>query len=207
MVDHRRRLRVLPDSVAEPAARRPPVFERVAVVSLGSLGASIALAARQAWPSALVIGIDRNEVLEEARRRAVFDVGADDLFLAAEADLIVLAGTTGESLRLMSQLAEVVSGEAVVTDIAPAKRAVLACSRDLPARLTFVGGRPLVDAASMDLQSARADLFVGRDWLFTLEAGSSAAAVSKLFAFARGLGARPQRMDPDEYDRQFEANT
>ena len=47
----------------------PPVFERIAIVGLGLVGGSIALAARQAWPASLVIGVDRNDVLERAMIR------------------------------------------------------------------------------------------------------------------------------------------
>ena len=42
----------------------PPIFEKVAIVGLGLIGGSIALAVRQHWPSSLVIGVDRKEVLE-----------------------------------------------------------------------------------------------------------------------------------------------
>ena len=48
------------------ASLSPPVFERIGIVGLGLIGGSIALAARQAWPSGLVIGVDTNEVLEQA---------------------------------------------------------------------------------------------------------------------------------------------
>ncbi|HXS30393.1 MAG TPA: hypothetical protein VN755_06125, partial [Steroidobacteraceae bacterium] len=55
---------------------QPPVFQRVGVIGLGLIGGSIALAARDVWPSALVIGVDRKDVLERAMVRHAIDVAA-----------------------------------------------------------------------------------------------------------------------------------
>jgi len=41
-----------------------PGFERIAIVGLGTVGASLAAAVRQAWPRSLVIGVDTRDVIE-----------------------------------------------------------------------------------------------------------------------------------------------
>jgi prephenate dehydrogenase len=46
--------------VIQPIRRaegRPPIFEKIGIVGLGLIGGSIALAARQLWPTALVIAV------------------------------------------------------------------------------------------------------------------------------------------------------
>jgi prephenate dehydrogenase len=78
----------------------PPPFVNVGVVGLGLIGGSLALACRQAWPTSLVIGVDRPEVVEEAIARHAIDVAADDLFILSEADLVVLAAPIEQNLRL-----------------------------------------------------------------------------------------------------------
>ena len=55
----------------------PPVFEKVAVVGLGLIGGSIALACREAWPKCLVIAVDNKMVLEQAMLRHAIDIAAD----------------------------------------------------------------------------------------------------------------------------------
>ncbi len=57
---------------------QPPIFQRVGIVGLGLIGGSIALAAREIWPGALVIGVDRKDVLERAMVLHAIDVAADD---------------------------------------------------------------------------------------------------------------------------------
>jgi prephenate dehydrogenase len=178
--------------MAAPAPGAPPLFERIAVVGLGLVGGSIALAARQRWPAALVIGVDRNEVLEQAMRLHAIDVAAEELMILSEADLVVLAAPVRENIRLLAELPEWVRGEALVTDVGSAKRAIVESARSLPPRLVFVGGHPLAGAARGGIEFARQDLFEGRPWLFTPDGGGAGAALSRLMSFAAALGARPQ---------------
>lgn len=176
-----------------------PVFERIAVVGLGLVGASLAMAARQAWPKALVIGVDRNDVLETAMRLHAVDVAADDLVVAAEAQLVVLAAPLDENARLIAELPALIGGEAIVTDVGSAKRVMQEAAIGLPDRLTFIGGHPLAGAPRRGIEFARPDLFAGRPWILTPGPGSS-EAVEKLEAFVSGVGAAPRLMTPEQHD-------
>lgn len=177
--------------MASPAAAAPPVFERIAVVGLGLIGGSIALAARARWPAALVIGVDRADVLEQAMTRHAIDVAAEDLMIVSEADLVILAAPVRTSIDLLAALPEWLKGEAVVTDVGSSKRAIVAAAEALPERLVFVGGHPLAGAARGGIGFARPDLFEKRPWLFTPADERSAAALARLFSFVEALGARP----------------
>ena len=146
---------------------QPPIFQRVGIVGLGLIGGSIALAAREIWPAALVIGVDRKDVLERAMVMHAVDVAADDPVVLAEADLVILAAPVQGNLEMMRELPENVTGSAVITDTGSTKREMMAAAASLPARLTFVGGHPLGGAARGGIEHARPDMFSGRPWLFT----------------------------------------
>src|SRR6185436_9506067 len=107
---------------------------------LGLIGGSIALAARRIWPKSLVIAVDRKDVLETAMRLHAIDVAADDLFVLAEADLVVLAAPVRQNLGLLDRLDDHVPQPAVVTDTGSTKRAMVEAARRLPAWFTFIGG-------------------------------------------------------------------
>jgi prephenate dehydrogenase len=184
--------RLLP--MARPLPPSPPVFERIAVLGLGLIGGSIALACRQVWPTSLVIGVDRNEVLEQAMRLHAIDVAAGELMIVSEADLVILAAPVGENLRLLTTLPEWVRGEAVVTDVGSTKRSIVEAARTLPNRLTFVGGHPLAGAPRSGIEFARADLFQGRPWLFTPAGDRAGAVLERLMQFAGALGAEARVM-------------
>jgi prephenate dehydrogenase len=169
-------------------------------VGLGLIGGSIALAARDVWPAALVIGVDRKDVLERAMVRHAIDVAADDPVVLAEADLVILAAPIQQNLELLRGLPEHVTGAAVVTDTGSTKREIVQAARDLPDRFTFIGGHPLGGAARGGIDHARPDLFTGRPWLFTPTSDRTGAALDQLHAFATGLGAVPRSLSPAEHD-------
>ena len=186
-----------PLPMAQPAS---PIFNRIAIVGLGLIGGSLALAVRERWPSGLLIGVDRNDVLEKAMVLHAIDVAADDLVVIAEADLVVLAAPVRENIRLLAELPAHVTGTTVVTDVGSTKRAIVESARALPSNFTFVGGYPLGGAARGGIDHARADLFVGRPWLFTPDGGAG-DPLDRLFEFARAVGALPRMLDPVEHDR------
>jgi prephenate dehydrogenase len=193
MPDSAHQLPMLPSATpATPEVPPTPApFDRIAVVGLGLIGGSIAMAARAAWPRALVIGVDRNIVLEQAMVRHAIDVASEDLMIISEADLVLLATPVSEIVRLLPRLAGCVGKNAVVTDVGSTKRAVMDAARALPARLPFVGGHPLAGATRGGFEAARPDLCAGRPWLLVPAADGSTAAMEKLTAFIEGLGARP----------------
>ena len=193
--------RTLPMIQPAAVAGAPPIFEKVAIIGLGLIGGSIALAVRQHWPSSLVIGLDRTEVLEKAMVLHAIDVAADDPVVIAEADLVILAAPVEQNIERMGELDRYVTTPAVVTDVGSTKRTTVAAARMLPSRFTFVGGHPLGGAPRSGIEHARPDLFVDRPWLFTPEGDDAAAVVERLSRFVRELGAKPDIVDPAEHDR------
>jgi len=179
---------------------RTPVFEKIGIVGLGLIGGSIALAARATWPASLVVAVDTKDVLEKAMVLHAVDVAADDAVVLSEVDLVVLAAPVRQNLKLLETLPEYITGTAVITDTGSTKREIVDAAKALPPRFAFVGGHPLGGAARAGIEHARADLFVGRPWLFTPEPIGPSAALDKLFEFARNLGALPQTLTAQEHD-------
>src|SRR5262245_50245227 len=125
--------------VIQPGRRRegqPPIFQRIGIVGLGLIGGSIALAARELWPTSLVIAVDNKDVLETAMRLHAIDVAADDLVVLAEADLVILAAPVKQNIAILSELDDYVRTPAVVTDVGSTKRAIASAARALPDRFT-----------------------------------------------------------------------
>ena len=173
-------------------------FARIAIVGFGLIGASIALAARARWPAARLIAVDRAAVVDRALRTGAADVGGEDLALARDADLVVLAAPVLTNIRILSELTAHVGPDAIVTDVGSTKREIAAAAAAVDG-LSFVGGHPLAGAAVGGVESAQSDLFENRAWVLT-PAADRPAAVAKLSAFVRGLGAHVHLMTPDAHD-------
>ena len=189
--------------VVQPPRRdegSPPIFQKIGIVGLGLIGGSVALAARELWPTSLVIAVDNKDVLETAMRLHAIDVAADDPVVLAEVDLVILAAPVRQNIELLAELDEHVRQPAVVTDTGSTKRAVVEAARALPPKFTFIGGHPLGGSAKGGLENARSDLFKGRPWLLT-PSGASGDALEKLTAFVSALGAQPRIIDAAAHDR------
>lgn len=196
-VDEPRRLPVVQPG-REPG--RPPIFAKIGIVGLGLIGGSIALAARQLWPTGLVVAVDVKDTLEKAMVLHAIDVAADDPVVLADVDLVILAAPVRQNLELLASLPDHLPRPAVVTDTGSTKREIVEAARMLPPNLTFVGGHPLGGAARGGIDHARPDLFVGRPWLFTPGTDGAAGAVEKLCEFATALGAKPRLLSAPEHD-------
>jgi prephenate dehydrogenase len=176
-------------------------FERMAIVGLGLIGGSIALAARRARAAAVIVGVDNEAVLRNALARGVVDVASERLDIVAGADLVILAAPVQENVKLIREVARYVSTATIMTDVGSTKRATVEAAASLKGSLTFVGGHPIAGAASCGIDSAAADLFGGRPWVLTADARTPRQALTRLCAFVRALGAEPHVMSAAEHDR------
>ena len=129
------------------------------------------------------------------------DVAADDPVVMAEADLVILAAPVRQNIELLDGLDQHVSGVAVVTDVGSTKHEIVDCARQLPPRLTFIGGHPLGGAPHGGIDYARPDLFRARPWLFTPMDDESGPALRRLQEFVTAFGSRPHVMTAKEHDR------
>ena len=178
-----------------------PPFRRVAIAGIGLIGGSIALAIRDRWPSAHIVGIDTPSVLTHARTSGAIDDGLPSMAALDAADLVVLAAPVRQNARLLTQLPERVAHEALLTDVGGTKRDIVGAARRLPPGARFIGGHPIGGAERGGFGFARRDLFENRPWILTPVPGTDAGALSALRSFVTALGARPVVMEPEEHDR------
>jgi prephenate dehydrogenase len=110
------------------------------IVGVGLIGGSVGLAARNAgWE---VVGVDRPEVLEKAEELGAVD-RASTLKEVRGADLVVLAAPISKVTALLSELAPT---DALVTDVASAKSAIVRAAEG--ENLRFVGATRWPGASS-----------------------------------------------------------
>lgn len=177
-----------------------PPFTRIAIVGLGLIGGSFALAVKRRWPSIAIAAVDRARVISIALDTRIIDEGGDDLRTVAGADLVMLAAPVLQNVAALGNLPGHIS-RALVTDTGSTKRVMMAAAATLPAGLQFIGGHPLAGAAAGGVEAARPDLFDDRPWLLTPGPGVSDTAQTTLSEFVRELRAVPQLIDADQHDR------
>ena len=186
-------------------AGTPPPFRTIAIVGLGLIGGSVALAARRQWPDSVIVGVDRTEVCERLHAQGVFAAVGDALDMTCGAELVVLATPVREIIATLGRLPDLIDQDAVVTDVGSTKRAILAAASQHGARLALVGGHPLAGAVGSGFSAATAELFTDRVWLLTPAGPRESEAVERVTRFVDGLGARPRVIDAETHDRLMAA--
>src|SRR5256885_6742482 len=176
---------------------------RIAVVGVGLIGGSIALAARERL-DAFVAGYDRADgALADAQARGALDEICPDVGAAvAGADAVFVAVPVSALTAVVGEVLTAAAADCVVTDVGSTKRAVVS---DHAADSRFVGGHPLAGAETAGVAYARADLFDGATWYLTPTASTSGLLYERLHRALTGLGARPAAIDPDTHDRVMAA--
>jgi prephenate dehydrogenase len=179
-----------------------PPFDTIAIVGLGLIGGSIALAVRERWPSVRVVAVDRPPVLAHAAGSGVIDRAAGSVAEIGHPDLLVLAAPVRQNVQLLAQAAQCLNGSTLVTDVGGTKRDIVEAAKTLPeGQPLFVGGHPIGGAEHGGFGFARPDLFRGKPWIFTPDRTTTSEALDRLSRFVRGLGARPTTMDASDHDR------
>lgn len=172
-----------------------PVFERVAVVGLGLMGGSAALAALERGAAGQVRGVDP----------ALADAGAIPLVTlpeaAAWADLLVLAvplEVMGETLRAAARHLRPTT---LLTDLASVKGPVAELARrHLPWPENCVGAHPMAGGDRTGFAAADASLFAGAPCILALSGGETPEVVDRIEEFWQCLGSTTVRMSPEEHD-------
>jgi len=182
-------------------------FHRVAILGVGLIGGSFALALRRAFPDVHVAAWDRREVLDRARQRGIIDQAFEDLAAACrDRDLVYLALPVEESIRRMPEIAAATPADSLVTDSGSTKVFVCDAARQAfpPPRL-FLGGHPVTGKELGGCEHASADLFSGASYVLIQDPGSQPASqdarAGRLAGVIETIGARLVWLDAAEHDR------
>jgi prephenate dehydrogenase len=175
-------------------------FARVAVIGVGLIGGSFALALKAARLAGHVVGIGRGAAnLKLALEQGIIDsIGAD----AAGADLVLVAAPVAQYPALFAALAPLLEPGALVTDAGSTKRDVIDAARGaLGAKLAqFVPAHPIAGAERSGAAASSAELFRGRRVVLTPLAENPAGAVRAIEEVWQACGARVTRMEAAEHD-------
>lgn len=190
-----------------------PLFENwltrqtVAIVGLGLMGGSLALALR--GKCAGLLGVDHNPaVVEQAAAMQLADqVSANPAELLPQATVIVLATPVSVILQLLEELPTLQPGAAVVLDVGSTKQAVVQKMAALPERLDPIGGHPMCGKERSSLDEAEAGLYQGAPFALTPLERTSPQARRVAEALVRSIGARPVWLEAGEHDMMVAATS
>lgn len=180
---------------------------RVAILGLGLMGGSLALALR--GKCAGLLGVDPDPLtLDLARQMGLADrLSADPGEILPCAEVVILAAPVSAVLDLLQALPRLHPGPAVVLDLGSTKKQIVEMMQRLPERFEPLGGHPMCGKESSSLKNAEARLFQGAPFALTPLERTTPHARAVGEAVVRSAGARPVWLDPDTHDRWVAATS
>lgn len=174
---------------------------RVAVIGLGLIGGSFALALRAKGLATRLIGVEANP-LHAAK---ALELGLVDSVLplteAVEgADLIAIAVPVDVIPQLAVKILNRVTENQIVIDMGSTKGELCEIISQHPARHRFVATHPMWGTEFSGPQAATADSFAGRNVVICQKELSDTLAVEKIESIYRALGMDVLEMDAEQHD-------
>jgi prephenate dehydrogenase len=164
----------------------------VAVIGLGLMGSSFALALKQSMPSVVIAGSDEDQsVVRKALDRGIVTTASADASVAEIADVVVVSAPIRAMPELFAQLAGIAKGKPV-TDMASTKASVMEWATR--AGIDLVGGHPMCGKETSGIDAADPTIFRGAPWVLT-------RAEPPIVELIEAVGAHPIVMDAATHDR------
>ena len=178
------------------------VYDKVALIGLGLIASSMALAMKRAGLAGQITGYARSaETRAIARELDLCEVCETAAAAVEGADLVVLCVPVGAMGDVMAEIGPALKPGATLSDVGSVKKAVIeAVSPHVPAGVQFVPAHPLAGTEHSGPRAGFATLFANRWCIIVPVEGADRAAVDRLAALWQGMGANTDEMDAEHHD-------
>lgn len=183
-------------------------FDKIAILGVGLIGGSFALAARQRGLCKSIVGFGRREEsLRRAQELEIIDEYSLDAARACiDADLIVFAVPVGLFKELALKVTASLKKGAIVTDVGSVKGMLIFEMESLmPQGVHYVGSHPITGSENSGIEDARANLFVGAHCILTPTESTDRKALLSITGLWRIIGCKTGEMTPFRHDEIYAA--
>lgn len=174
---------------------------KIAILGLGLMGGSLALALRGKCATLYAIDPDRSTLELALSQRIVDYADRDPAKLLPEADLVILAAPVPAILTLLEQLPSLMPNACLVMDLGSTKKMIIDAMSRLPERFDPIGGHPICGREKLSLANAERTLYYGAPFLLTPLERTSSRALFAATQIVEALGAKATVLDALEHDR------
>ena len=187
------------------------MIERLAIIGVGMIGSSLALALKRAGVVGHVVGCGRNQAnLEKGIELGVIDSYQLSIADAIEAaNTVVVAVPLGAMESVFQKISESITDEMVITDVGSAKASVVKIAEAcFGARAgQFVPGHPIAGAEKSGVEAGLADLYQNRRVILTPLDSTDPAAITRIEQMWLSCGARIDILGVDHHDKVLAATS
>ncbi|MCI5049030.1 MAG: prephenate dehydrogenase/arogenate dehydrogenase family protein [Rickettsiales bacterium] len=182
------------------------LFQRVAIIGLGQMGASLGLSLKHGGRVGTIAGYD----LHPDHSATALSVEAIDILAAtpeeavAKADLVILCTPVGCYGPVMETIAPHLKEGCVLTDIGSIKKqAIEDITPHLPDHVAYVPSHPIAGSEKVGPYTARGDYFVDHLFLITPPSQEYIEAIEPVGQLWQSLGSVVDVLPADSHDQIY----
>ncbi|HXR75808.1 MAG TPA: prephenate dehydrogenase/arogenate dehydrogenase family protein [Bryobacteraceae bacterium] len=176
-------------------------MKTVAIVGVGLVGASFALAIRQAGFTGEIVGVSSSEALSAARKLGAISDSAALEEACRRADLIYLSQPVDRILSTIPRVGPLVAPGTLVTDAGSTKVTIVRKAAECLPHTEFIGGHPMAGKEKSGAEAADANLFCGRPYILAPPSGPPSPHGAAFRDLLGRIGANIVELDAHEHDR------
>lgn len=174
--------------------------KRVAIVGLGLMGGSLAMALRPHVSELVAIDHDEPTLADAQRRGLVDEVSRDPSVGLQRADLVVLATPVRTIRRQVTLLPVWRPAGCAVIDLGSTKVEICQAMAALPAGFEAIGGHPMCGKETAGLSGADPGLYLDKTFVLCPNGRTTPGVEHLALELVEALGGRPLVLTPDAHD-------
>ncbi|MBV8791683.1 MAG: prephenate/arogenate dehydrogenase family protein [Pseudolabrys sp.] len=182
---------------------KKPLFNRLALIGVGLIGSSIARAAKAQGVVGSIVATARSA----QTRKRVAELGLADQVVETNAaavegaDLVIVSIPVGACGAVAKEIGPHLAAGATLSDVGSVKASVVHdMAPHLPKNVHFIPAHPVAGTEYSGPDAGFSELFVNRWCILTPPDNADKAAVEKLKAFWKALGANVETMTAEHHD-------
>lgn len=174
---------------------------RIAIIGLGLMGGSLALALK--GRCAALYGVDSDRAtLQLALDRGIVDqADTDAAKLLPQADLVILAAPVPAIIDFIPRLPSLIQRPCIILDVGSTKKNIVEAMSFLPEHFDPIGGHPICGKEKLGLENAESGLFQNAPFVVTPLKRTTRRAQEAVKQIISALDAQFIEINAEEHDR------
>lgn len=185
------------------------MFEQLGIIGCGLMGSSFALAMKRAGLVKRVVGYSKSpSTTARALQMGIIDVeSASALQAVSGSDIVLIAVPVAAVEATFKAIKNLITPYMLVMDVGSTKNDVVEAAQRILGPLvgTFVPAHPIAGKELSGVEHADADLYKGKQVIFTPIGRTKTEQLSQAAAIWTALGCKVQSMSPEAHDAAFAA--
>jgi len=174
---------------------------KIAIIGLGLMGGSLALALKGKCAALYGIDSDRATLELALDKKIVHSAGADPGRFLPQADIVILATPVPTIIHFLHKLPSLTDRACIVMDLGSTKSNIVSAMDALPAHFEILGGHPICGKEKLGIENADEHLYEHASFVITPLKRTTSRARNAAEQIILAIGAHLIEMDAEDHDR------